>query len=66
MIEHLTQLLGEKHVITGDAIAERATSYWDPSPMQALALVYPGNTDEVSAVLKLCNEAKQPVVVMKR
>ena len=64
MIEHLTQLLGEKHVITGDAIAERATSYWDPSPMQALALVYPGNTDEVSAVLKLCNEAKQPVVVI--
>ncbi len=62
--QQLTQVLGEKYVVTGDAVAERATSHWDPSPMRALAVVYPGDTDEVSAILKLCNEAGQPVVVI--
>ena len=64
IVQQLTQLLGDKHVITGDAIAERATSYWDPTPMRALALVFPGDTNDVSAILKLCNKARQPVVVI--
>ena len=62
--QKLAHLLGEKYLVTGDAISERAASHWDPSPMRALALAYPGDTGEVSAILKLCNEAGQPVVVI--
>ncbi len=62
--QQLTRLLGEKYVITGDTVGERATSHWDPSPMQARAVVYPGDTNEVSAVLALCNAAAKPVVVI--
>jgi hypothetical protein len=31
LVKKLTDLLGQKRVSTGDAIGERATSYWDPS-----------------------------------
>ncbi len=57
------RLLGAGAVLGPGRIAERATSYWDPAPMQGAALVRPRSTDEVSRVLRLCHEAGQPVVV---
>ena len=50
-------------VVTDAALHERATSYWDPSPTDARALVRPESTRQVSDVLKLCNKHKQTVVV---
>ena len=64
MLQQLSNLLGAKHVLTGDAVSERTTSFWDPSPMQGLALVRPGSTQEVSEALRICNNARQPVVVI--
>ena len=45
-----------------DAIADRATSYWNSTPMQARAPVLPGTTDEVAGILKHCNQSAQSVI----
>ena len=58
----LRELLGVEQVITPEQAAERASSYWDPSPMNVAALVRPRTTDEVSRVLRLCHERSQTVV----
>jgi len=49
-------------MLTGDAVAERATSYWNSAPTQAAAIVLPGSTGDVSAILKCCHEHEQTVV----
>ncbi|MFK8047041.1 MAG: FAD-binding oxidoreductase [Halioglobus sp.] len=64
LIQELTNLVGEKHITTGAAIAERATSFWEPAPMQATAVLYPGNTKEISEILAYCNGRAQAVVVI--
>jgi FAD/FMN-containing dehydrogenase len=52
--------LGPGGVLTGEAAAEKAISGWSRigSP---LAVVRPNCTASASAVLRLCNEARQPV-----
>lgn len=65
MTDILTRLraaLGDAQVLDSSAAAERPTSYWNPGPMQALALVRPRSTAEVSTVLRICHEQGQPVV----
>jgi FAD/FMN-containing dehydrogenase len=62
LIEQLRQLLGEGGVVAGEALRQRASSYWDPSPLGARALVRPRSTEEVSQVLKLCHHLGQPIV----
>jgi FAD/FMN-containing dehydrogenase len=61
--DQLQQVVGQKGIISGPDLAERAVSYWDSSPTTALALVRPGSTDEVSRILRLCSEHNQSVVV---
>jgi len=62
LLEQLQSIVGEGGVVTGEALAQRACSYWDPSPLRAVALVRPRSTAEVSAVMRLCHELGQPVV----
>jgi FAD/FMN-containing dehydrogenase len=62
MFEELTAALGVDVVLDAEAVANRATSYWNPSPMQATALVRPRTTAELAAALKLCWAAGQTVV----
>ena len=62
VVAALVQTLGEDRVITGEAIAQRATSFWDNSPTTALALVKPRTTQEVSQALSICHEHGQAVV----
>lgn len=49
-------------MLDSDSMSQRAASYWDPSPLNARALVRPRTTEEVSAVLEWCNEVGLPVV----
>ncbi|MDA8879953.1 FAD-binding oxidoreductase [Pseudomonadales bacterium] len=63
LIEQLVALVGERRVLVGDVLSERASSYWNSSPTQALALVKPVSTEEVSRVLACCFERDQRVVV---
>lgn len=63
IVAQLTDLLPDDAVIGAAALAERATSYWDPSPTKAKLLLRPGSTQQVSEVMRLCHEAGQSVVV---
>ncbi len=60
LIQALERELGTGGVLTGEAAQEKAVSGWSRvgSP---LAVLRPSNTAEVSAALRLCNEARQPV-----
>ncbi len=62
LIEQLETIVGRGHVLSAEQVSQRATHFWDPSPMQALALVRPASTDEVSQILKICSAHRQPVV----
>ena len=61
IVTALKAALGDEVVISGDDM-DRATSYWDSSPANALALVRPYNTEQVSMSLRICHEHSQPVV----
>ena len=63
LIDQLRQLVGENGIISGPDLAERAVSYWDPSPTEAMVLVRPKTTQQVSDVLRVCHEHGQAVVV---
>jgi len=62
IVDRLRERLGQDAVLTGEAVRSRARHVWDPGPLEALAIVRPRSTEEVSLVLALCNEAGQPVV----
>jgi FAD/FMN-containing dehydrogenase len=62
LLGEIERLVGPRALVRGEAVSERATSYWDPSPTSAVAIVKPGNTDELASVMKLCHANKQPVV----
>lgn len=62
IIERLTDLLGEDAVLTGERVRERLAGVWRGDPIAARAIVRPRTTEEVSKVLALCNEQRQPVV----
>ena len=62
IVNKLVSALGEEAVLTGEAVSQRATSYWDQSPTTALALIKPRTTAEVSQALAICYQHEQPVV----
>jgi FAD/FMN-containing dehydrogenase len=62
ILESLRAVLGADAVLGPEQIAERASSYWDPKPMRAAAMVRPRSTAEVAAALKICHEHGQAVV----
>ena len=63
LIDRLQQVVGQNGIINGPDLAERAVSYWDPSPTEAKALVRPQSTQQVSDVLRVCHEYGQAVVI---
>ncbi len=62
LISELRHLVGAEHVLDSEQVQQRASHFWDSSPLQARALVKPANTEEVSAVIKACHKVGQPVV----
>ncbi len=62
LLDEIRAVVGEAHVLTDDAVTSRASHYWDATPMAALAIVRPANTDETSAVMRICHRAGQAVV----
>ncbi|MFT4714240.1 MAG: FAD/FMN-containing dehydrogenase [Candidatus Azotimanducaceae bacterium] len=63
LVDQLAAIVGEKAVLAGDVLRERSVSYWNASPTQALALVKPASTEEVSQILAHCHGLNQSVVV---
>jgi len=62
VVDALTEALGADAIVEGEALSQRATSYWDATPTHALALVRPKTTEEVSRALTICHAHDQPVV----
>ena len=62
ILEELTHVVGDDRLVTGSAVAERPTSFWNSAPTEAMAIVRPGSTEEVAATLRICHARRQPVV----
>lgn len=61
-INKLITDFGPSVVQTGEVIKNRASSYWDATPQVAKALIRPTNTEELSEIIKRCNEAGQIII----
>jgi hypothetical protein len=48
LIQDLGSIVSSHQLITGAAVGERATSYWDAAPTQAIAIVKPRSTQELA------------------
>ncbi|MCZ6501210.1 MAG: FAD-binding oxidoreductase, partial [Gammaproteobacteria bacterium] len=65
LIAKLEALLGEKGVFHGERLKERhfpGAAPFTSTSVEPFALVRPTSTEEVSAILKICHAAGQPVV----
>ncbi len=62
IVDDLREMLGESAVLTGSDVSGRQASWLSNDPMQALAIVRPESTAEVSAVLSACHATGQTVV----
>ncbi len=58
----LNKIVGDRGVLDTKSIANRATSFWNPAPMQAKALVRPATSEDVSGILRHCNSSGQSVI----
>ena len=64
LIAALRQKLGNKKVLTGKDVQDRYDHIWNiDQPLQALAVVLPRTTQEVSQIMKICHDYKQPLIV---
>ena len=64
MIQELTSIVGENNILAHGKEKNRFTHIWKTDiPLAALAVVFPRSTEEVSAIMKLCHENNQEVVV---
>lgn len=60
LIDHLTA----DKVIIGDQVKDRYPHIWYmDTPLLAKAVILPTTTNDVSAICKICNEYKQPIVL---
>ncbi|MDR6623913.1 FAD-binding oxidoreductase [Caulobacter segnis] len=59
LLEDIRAIVGEAGLITGDEVGQR--SDWRGVACEAKAVVRPRSTDELSAVMRLCHAARQPV-----
>jgi len=62
VIEAIRDIVGPQGVLMGEDVTSRSDSWPPIGGCQALAIVRPGDTEEVSEVLRLCHEHGQPVV----
>ncbi len=62
LLQTLKSILGDAGLLTGADVSARATSLRNPSPMVAAAIARPADTAELSAVMKACHAAGQPVI----
>jgi len=61
-LQSLIDIVGAEGLLRGDDVRARSVGWADHSPCQALAIVRPSTTEQVSRVLAACNAARQPVV----
>lgn len=62
LIEQFRDILDDNAIMLGDAVSGRAVHVWDDSPIAAQVILRPTTTEQVAAIMKLCEEAGQTVV----
>lgn len=62
ILNQLKEVVDDSGILTGDAVSERIAVWGTNQPMQAVAIVRPQNTQQVAAILKICNDNEQAVV----
>lgn len=63
LVVDLEQITGSRGLVVGDDLRARAASLTSTAPHQAIALVRPQSTQELSKVMALCHRRGQAVVV---
>ena len=64
LLERMKREFGPSLILAGDDVHDRYTVDWSRvNPCRPAVVLRPGTTLEVSSILKMCNEARQPVVV---
>ena len=61
-LDALTKIVGQQHVLTGDEAQTSLSDWRGRFNGQALAVVRPGNTEEVAQLVKWCLANKVPIV----
>ncbi len=62
LLDEIRAVVGDVGLIVGADVGKRAADWLGLSTCRARAVVRPATTDELSAVMKLCHAARQPVV----
>ena len=62
LLEGIESIVGSAGVLTGSDVSNRSDTWPALGQCQAMAIIRPSSTQEVSEVLKLCHAAGQPVV----
>lgn len=62
LLDRIAAIVGPKGLLTGEDVAMRAADWMGAGKCQALAVVRPASTQELSEVMKLCHAAGQTVV----
>ncbi|RLQ22272.1 FAD-binding protein [Seongchinamella sediminis] len=62
LLAQLRDIVGDKGLLTGDDVSSRPNRSWGQGSCPARAIVRPASTEEVSQVLRLCNDAGQSLV----
>ncbi len=62
LLSGLEAIVGPGGILTGEDVLTRRSGWISRGVLQACAVIRPRTTEEVSAVLRLCYEAGQPVV----
>jgi FAD/FMN-containing dehydrogenase len=62
LIAQFAEVLDRNGVLTGDDVTSRLAGFWRDDPVRARAILRPADTAQVSAILRICSEAGQPVI----
>lgn len=64
LIANLRQLLEPSAVLTGEQLGDKySVDYTAENPHKPLAVLRPGTTEEVAAIMRACHAVAQPVVI---
>ncbi len=64
LLQTLRDIVGDNGLLTGDDVSARPLNWLGQGNRQALAIVRPSSTQEVSQIMKACNAARQCVVTL--
>ena len=62
ILKDIEAIVGTKGILAGQDVSNRKAGIWIDEGIKAKAIIRPKNTEELSKVLAICNDNKQPVV----